>query len=157
MAAETMRLSTHSEISWKANTLRFKLASSQGARFLVMKGKIRYCMIGQSSNLLKSITDIDLRERVRMILSNQAEFRNVTSHAKKKGIPVAPRRREDVDFSLLNMDSRNIENNILSPDPESNIELFVTEKTVSHNMMNIVLQFHIYSFHGLGGKKLLIY
>ena len=80
------------DISLKANPLKFKFASSQGARFFVIMCKISYCMIGQSPNLLKSITNIDFRERVRMILPTLAEFRNSTSRAKKKGIPVASRR-----------------------------------------------------------------
>ena len=84
----------------------------------------------EKKNLLKSITDIDLRERVRMILPTQEEFRSAAYRAKKKGIPVAPRRLEDLDFSLLNTDSRNMENYILSRDPESKIVLFGTEKTV---------------------------
>ena len=79
---------------------------------------------------MKSITDIDLKERVRMILPTQEEFRSAAYRAKKKGIPVAPRRLEDLDFSLLNTDSRNMENYILSHDPESKIVLFGTEKTV---------------------------
>ena len=71
---------------------------------------------------MKSITDIDLRERVRMILPTQEEFMSAARHAKKKGIPVAPRRQEDLAFSLLNTDSRNMENYILSHDPESMID-----------------------------------
>ena len=59
-----------------------------------------------------------------MILPTQEEFRSAAYRAKKKGIPVAPRRLEDLDFSLLNTDSRNMENYILSHDPESNIVLY---------------------------------
>ena len=71
---------------------------------------------------MKSITDIDLRERVRMILPIQGEFMSAAYCAKKKGIPVAPRRLKDLAFSLLNTDSRNMENYILSHDPESKID-----------------------------------
>ena len=57
---------------------------------------------------MKSITDIDLRERTTIILPTQDEFRSAAYRAKKKGIPVAPRRLEDLAFSLLNTDSRNM-------------------------------------------------
>ena len=45
-----------------------------------------------------------------------------SSNFKKKRIPVAPSRLEDLAFSLLNTDSRNMENYILSHDPESKID-----------------------------------
>ena len=45
-------------------------------------------------------------------LPTQEEFMSAAYRAKKKGIPVAPRRLEDLAFSLLNTDSRNMENYI---------------------------------------------
>ena len=62
----------------------------------------------KKKNLLKSITDINLRERIGIILPTQDEFRSAAYCAKKKGIPLAPRRLEDLAFSLLNTDSRNM-------------------------------------------------
>ena len=55
-------------------------------------------------------------------MPTQEEFRSAAYRTKKKGIPVAPRRLEDLAFSLLNTDSRNMENYILSHDPESKID-----------------------------------
>ena len=60
-----------------------------------------------------------------MILPIQEEFMSASYRAKKKGIPVAPRRLEDLAFSLLNTDLRNMENYILSHDPERMIDGYI--------------------------------
>ena len=61
---------------------------------------------------IKYLMKTFMQERVRIIFPTQEEFRSAAYCAKKKGIPVAPRRLEDLDFSVLNTDSRNMENYI---------------------------------------------
>ena len=61
---------------------------------------------------IKYLMKTFMQERVRIIFPTEEEFRSAAYCARKKGIPVAPRRLEDLDFSVLNTDSRNMENYI---------------------------------------------
>ena len=81
----------------------------------------------EKKDLLKKIADDDLRERVRNILPSQEELRSAAHRAKKRGIPVDPKDVNNMDFSLLNTQARNMSKLVLSHDKDSNIVLFGTD------------------------------
>ena len=80
--------------------------------------------------LLDGIQDEHLRERVRLILPQQEEFRSACYRAKKRGIPVAPRNLDDIDFSVLESESRNMKDFIIAHDLPSGIVIFGTQETL---------------------------
>ena len=80
--------------------------------------------------LLGSIEDQDLRERVRLVLPQQEEFRSACYRAKKRGIPAAPRNIFAIDFSVLETESRNMRDYIIAHDLPSGIVIFGTQETL---------------------------
>ena len=80
----------------------------------------------EKMNILKTIDDVDLRERVRHALPAEQSLRSAANAAKK--LPTAPKTLENIDLEIVNKDDLNVEDYLLGSSPENGIYLFGTQK-----------------------------
>ena len=76
------------------------------------------------TEILQSIMDINLRERVRLALPSRARLRSAANAARR--LPTAPKSFEDIDLTILNDEKIDISRYIIAEDKNEGILIFGT-------------------------------
>ena len=76
------------------------------------------------AEILQSIMDINLRERVRLALPSRARLRSAANAARR--LPTAPKSFEDIDLTILNDEKIDISRYIIAEDKNEGILIFGT-------------------------------
>ena len=89
------------------------------------------------NEILKSITNNNLKERVRLALPSRAGLRSAAMAARR--LPIAPKSFEDVDLKVLNDDKINVAHYVIAEDKNDGIFIFGTPE-LAREFANSILK-----------------
>ena len=99
------------------NTVKGQMATDYRTMYSAIYDKAK-------NDILQSINDVNLKERVRLALPSRAGLRSAAMAARR--LPIAPKSFEEVDLKVLNDDKINVTHYVIAEDKDDGIFIFGT-------------------------------